>query len=161
MADKTSKVIERTYNIPLRREFQKVPRWKKTKKAVSAVRQFLQKHMKSDDVKLGKALNEKVWKNGWKNPPHHVKVTASKDDKGIVTAELFGVKKEEPPKTDKKKAEEKKEAKSSEVTPKEKEAKAEEKALQTDKPEPKAEKEPQKKDEKATQAVPSSKNQKF
>ncbi len=83
-------VLERAYNVPLRREFQKSPRWKKTKKAVKALREFLQKHMKSDDVKLGKYLNEELWKHGMKNPPHHVKVVAKKDDKGLVIAELEG-----------------------------------------------------------------------
>jgi len=82
-------VIERTYNVPLRKEFQKVPIWRKTKKAVKALREFLAKHMKSEDVKLSKELNEKVWQNGIRNPPHHVKVTVTKDEKGVVYADLF------------------------------------------------------------------------
>ena len=86
---KEVKILERTYNVPLRKEYRKVPRWKKTKKAVSALRQFLIKHMKSEDVKLSKELNEKLWKHGIKNPPHHVKVTVTKNDKGEVRAELF------------------------------------------------------------------------
>ena len=88
----TAKIIERTYNIPLRKEFRKVPRWKKTNKAVTALREFLVKHMKSEDVKLGTALNEKLGQHGIKNPPHHVKVNVTKDEKGIVSAELFGAK---------------------------------------------------------------------
>jgi len=91
----TSKtVLERTYNVPLRKEYQKVPRWRRSKKAVSALRQFLMHHMKSEDVKLSKELNEQVWLHGIRNPPHHVKVTVIKDDKGVVHAELFGAKKE-------------------------------------------------------------------
>jgi large subunit ribosomal protein L31e len=89
------KVIERTYNVPLRKEFRKVPRYKKSKKAVTALKQFLVKHMKSDNVKVGKSINEEIWKHGIKNPPHHVKVTVTKDDKGEVKAELFGMKKKE------------------------------------------------------------------
>jgi large subunit ribosomal protein L31e len=85
-----TKTLERTYNIPLRKEYLKVPRWKRTKKAVSAVKQFLQKHMKAEEVKLGKHLNEKLWKHGIKNPPHHIKIITIKDGKGIVKAELFG-----------------------------------------------------------------------
>ena len=97
MAKKETKTttIERTYNVPLRREYLKVANWKRTKKAVSALRQFLAKHMKSEEVKLGKELNEHLWKHGIKNPPHHVKVNVSKDEKGVVKAELFGVKKKE------------------------------------------------------------------
>ncbi|MBR9683285.1 50S ribosomal protein L31e [Candidatus Woesearchaeota archaeon] len=87
-----TKTLERTYNIPLRKEYLKVPNWKRTNKAVSAVKKFLKKHMKSDDVKLGKRLNEKLWQHGIKNPPHHIKVTTVKDGKGVVKAELFGYK---------------------------------------------------------------------
>ena len=88
------KVIERTYNVPLRKEFQKVPRHKKTNKAVKAMKQFLSKHMKSDNVRLGASVNQELWKHGIKNPPHHVKVSVKKDAEGVVTAELFGAKKE-------------------------------------------------------------------
>ena len=91
MAD--AKKIERSYTIPLRREFLKVPRYKRAKKATAAVKQFLAKHMKSDDVKIGTSVNEKVWENGMRNPPSKVRVQAVKDEKGVVTAELFGAKK--------------------------------------------------------------------
>ncbi|MBI2573179.1 60S ribosomal protein L31 [Candidatus Woesearchaeota archaeon] len=93
----TSKpTLERVYNVPLRKEYQKSPRWRRTKKAVNALREFLQKHMKSEDVKVGKEVNELLWQHGIRNPPHHIKVTVTKDDKGVVRAELFGLKKEEP-----------------------------------------------------------------
>jgi len=92
-AKKSTGAIERVYNVPLRKEFQKVSRWKKTRKAVFALRSFLEKHMKSDDIKLSRELNEKLWKNGIKNPPHHVKISVTRDDKGMVRAELFEAKK--------------------------------------------------------------------
>ncbi len=88
-----AKTLERVYTVPLRKEYRKGPRWKRTKKAVRALRQFLSRHMKSENVKLGKELNEELWKHGIRNPPHHVKVTATKDEKGIVKAELFGLEK--------------------------------------------------------------------
>lgn len=96
MADKkeSGTVLERTYNVPLRREYQKAPRWKRTEKAVVALRQFLKRHMKGTEVKLGKEVNEEIWKHGIRNPPHHVKVTVTKDKEGIVHASLFGEKKE-------------------------------------------------------------------
>lgn len=82
---------DRVYNIPLRQEFQKAPKYKRAKKAVSAIKEFLVKHMKSDNIKIGTSINLKVWENGIKNPPHHVKVSVTKDDKGEVKAELFGI----------------------------------------------------------------------
>lgn len=46
--------------------------------------------MKSDDVRLMPELNLEIWKHGMKNPPSRVKVNVSKDDKGVVKAQLFG-----------------------------------------------------------------------
>ncbi len=93
MTKTTEKTLERTYNVPLRKEYMKAPRWNRTKKAVIALRQFLAKHMKSEKVQLSKELNEEMWKHGIQNPPHHVKVNAVKDDKGVVKADLFAVEK--------------------------------------------------------------------
>lgn len=87
--------IERTYNVPLRKEFQKAPKYKRAKKAITALKQFLAKHMKTDEVKIGRNLNEFIWNQGIKNPPHHVKVNVVKDDDNIAKAELFGYKYEE------------------------------------------------------------------
>lgn len=115
-AKKEIKKLERTYVIPLRREFQKVPIWRKTEKAIVAVKEFLIKHMKSEDVKISKEVNEYLWRHGIKNPPHKVKVNVEKDETGKVTAYLFGAKKEESKKEEKKnakKTESKKEAHSS------------------------------------------------
>lgn|SRR3989338_2039838 len=91
MAKKASEpknVLERTYNVPLRREFLKVPRYERARKAMDALRAFIKRHMKSEDIKIGKYANEMIWNHGIKNPPHHVKVNAVKDDKGTVKVEL-------------------------------------------------------------------------
>ncbi len=87
---KTKIILERTYNVPLRKDFLKAPRYKRTNRAVSSLRAFLKRHMKSDDIKIGKHLNLALWKKGIKNPPHHIKITAIKDEKGIVRAEIVG-----------------------------------------------------------------------
>lgn len=116
--EETSKpVLERVYTIPLRRETLKVPPFKKANKAAKSVREFISKHMKSNDVKIGKYLNLKIWQHGAKNPPHKVQVNAVKDDKGKVFVELVGAPKEAL------KAEEKEKI----VKKEEKKAKAEEK----------------------------------
>lgn len=96
-------VLERVYNIPLRRETLKVPPFKKANKAAKTVREFISKHMKSENVLIGKYLNLMIWKHGAKNPPHHLKVNAVKDNKGKVFVELVGAPKEEPKAEEKKK----------------------------------------------------------
>lgn len=95
MAEKKAEakiVVERMYNVPLRKGYQKAPMYRRAKKATNVLREFLAKHMKSDNIKLGKFLNMEVWKRGIKNPPHHVKVNVTKDSEGVVRAELVGAK---------------------------------------------------------------------
>ncbi|MBR9690170.1 hypothetical protein GOV08_00610 [Candidatus Woesearchaeota archaeon] len=142
---------EKIFNVPLRKEFQKAPKYKRAKKAVNALRLFLSRHMKSEQIKLSSSINLKLWERGIKNPPHHIKVTAEKDDEGIVTAELFGVKKET--QSSKTSSAEKPEPKTEEKQEAKKTKKKEDKKVQssgaasTDKPEVKKEapkKEPKK-----------------
>ena len=143
-------VMERVYNVPLRKEFQKSPKWRRTKKAVKALREFIVKHTKSEEVKIGKYLNLELWKHGIKNPPHHVKVKATKDNKGVVLVELAELpkeaileikkaEKEAKEKEDKKKAEEPKEEKPAEKEAKDS-AKEEQKPAEGKTEEPKDEK---------------------
>ena len=89
--------MERIYTIPLRKEFQKAPSYKRTKKAVTAVREFLQKHMKNKEVRIGQYLNMELTARGRKNPPHKVKVNVwtekikiNNKDVEVAKAELFG-----------------------------------------------------------------------
>ena len=88
--------IERTITINIRKEIHKVPAYKRAKKAITAIREHLMQHMKAkkENVKIGKYLNLKVWEHGMKNPPVRVKVTAIKDDEGMVHVYLFGAKRD-------------------------------------------------------------------
>ena len=107
-----SEKLERTYNIPLRKEWLKVPKYQRAKKAVTALRQFLSQHMKSKDIRIGRELNKALWARGIQSPPHHVRVTAVREDDKVF-AELFGVKVE--PAKAAKKAPDKKQAAESEA----------------------------------------------
>jgi len=84
------KLLERTYTIPLRSEWLKAPRYKRANKAVKALRQFMMRHMKSEDVIIGHFLNEALWERGIRSPPHKVKVHTRKLADGKVLVELEG-----------------------------------------------------------------------
>jgi len=98
--------LERTYVIPLRREFLKVPIYRRAKKAVKAVKEFLMKHMKAEEVKIHKELNELLMSRGRTNPPSKVKVIAAKTG-NIVRVNLEGFSVETPKKKEEKKEEKK------------------------------------------------------
>jgi len=87
--------IEREYVIPLRVEWKKVPRYKRAKKAIKAIREFLVKHMKIYDrdlnkIKIDQYLNEFVWFRGIRKPPAKIKVKAIREGE-IVKVELVNI----------------------------------------------------------------------
>lgn len=90
--------MERIYTVPLRQGTMRAPRTRRAKKAILELRAFMQKHMKSDEIKVSEQLNEHMWQNGMRNPPMKVKVIAEKDDKGVVAVRMFGEEKKEAPK---------------------------------------------------------------
>jgi large subunit ribosomal protein L31e len=84
---------ERIYTIPLRKAFSKASSYKRSAKAINEIKRFLMKHMKVDNVKIGKYLNLEIFKNGRKNPPPRIKIKSvkeiSKDNISFVKAELI------------------------------------------------------------------------
>jgi len=81
-------ISEREYVIPLRREWTKVPRYKRTSKSVKAVKEFIAKHMKVPDrdldkVKLDIYLNNEMWYRGARKPYSKIKVKAKKVGENI------------------------------------------------------------------------------
>jgi large subunit ribosomal protein L31e len=80
-------VLERVYTIPLRKA-KRGPRTRRANKAIRVIREFLIRHMKAREVKLGKNLNEKIWERGRQKIPPRVRVKATKDKEDVVSAEL-------------------------------------------------------------------------
>ena len=106
--------MRREYVVPLRRGYANTERHQRSKKAVTTLRGFLEQHMKAENIKIGKHLNEHLWSCGGRKPPAKVKIICEKDEEGVVYAELQGHKlpSELPKKEDKK--EEKKASKKKE-----------------------------------------------
>ena len=75
--------MERIYTIPLR-DVKRVPRTKRSPKAMKYNREFIQKHMKAEDVIIDQAINEKVWERGREKIPSKIKVKAVEDDKTVT-----------------------------------------------------------------------------
>jgi len=80
--------MERTYTIPLGR-IKNVPRTKRAPRAIRFIREFLKKHMKSDDIKLDSSINEKIWGRGIQKIPPKIKIKAVKEEDGTVKATLI------------------------------------------------------------------------
>ncbi|MCK4497007.1 MAG: 50S ribosomal protein L31e [Candidatus Aenigmarchaeota archaeon] len=87
MAEKTGsskETGERILNVPLRREWIRVPKNKRGKRALHALRGFVSKHTKSYNVKISQNVNEKIWIRGIQKPPPDIRVKISRDSEGVV-----------------------------------------------------------------------------
>ncbi len=80
---------EHIYIIPLR-DTRRAPRWKRCNTAIKDIRKYLARHMKSEDIKLDRSINEKVWERGAEKPPTKIRIRAMKMEDGQVQAELAG-----------------------------------------------------------------------
>ncbi len=84
--------LERIYTIPLRAAWMKVPHYKRARKGIVTVKEFIAHHMKVphrdvDNVKLDVHLNNHLWFRGPSNSPARVTVKATK--KGDIVHVTF------------------------------------------------------------------------
>jgi len=79
--------LERTYVIPLRDAYE-ASRKKRAKKALNIVRQFAERHMKGEEVKISEGVNKLIWSRGAEKPPRRIKVVMRKDEKGVIEVML-------------------------------------------------------------------------
>src|SRR3989338_2307869 len=86
---------EKIFIISLRKEVLKTPIYKRAKKAISTVKNYIKKHLKVEEVKLGENLNKKIWEKGSKKPPGKIKVTAIKKKRKKKQKEINPKKHEE------------------------------------------------------------------
>ena len=80
--------LTRVYTINLGRAWL-TPEHKRTDRVINMIREFAEKHMKSDEVKLEQDLNRQIWSRGKTNPPRKVRVKMVKDENGVVTVSLY------------------------------------------------------------------------
>ena len=89
-------VLTREYIVPLRKGWLKVPMYKRGKKAVKTLKEFLVNHMKVYDkdikkIRLEVDLNNEMRFRGMKKPPASIKVKAVKYEDGIVRVDLVDI----------------------------------------------------------------------
>ena len=114
-------VEEKVFNIPLRETHEKQRR-RRASNAIKLIRDFLVKNTKTENIKIGKSINDAIWKGGIQNPPRKVRIHIIKED-DIVYAELLGVEIKTPSKEEVKKKEEKKKEKKEKIKEERKERK--------------------------------------
>ncbi|HXX73074.1 MAG TPA: 50S ribosomal protein L31e [Candidatus Acidoferrales bacterium] len=77
-------VEEKVYTISLRHAWVVTPRGKRAPRAVRDVRNYVARHMKSDEVAISNEINSQIWGRSINKPPRKVTVRAVKDKEGKV-----------------------------------------------------------------------------
>ncbi len=67
--EKKEEVKEINIKLNIRKKLIKASIYKRAKKAVKLIREFIIKQTKNKNVKISKRLNEYIWSRGIKNPP--------------------------------------------------------------------------------------------
>lgn len=65
------------------------PRYRRTDRVITMIREFAKKNMKSNEVKLDQDLNRQIWRRGKTNPPRKVRLKLVKDEDGAVVVSLY------------------------------------------------------------------------
>jgi large subunit ribosomal protein L31e len=81
-------VDERVFTVPLRASWIGSTRVARTRKSVGAVRSFVTRHMRSENIKISRKLNSVLWGSGAKTPLSRIRVKATMDSSGLVSVRL-------------------------------------------------------------------------
>jgi large subunit ribosomal protein L31e len=65
------------------------PEYKRTNRVVGILREFVKRHMKTDDIKIDQYLNRYLWQRGKRNPPRRIRVRMTKDETDTVVVSLY------------------------------------------------------------------------
>ncbi len=83
-------ILERIYTIPFYPKLNSIPRTKRAPRALRIVKEFVARHMKSDDILIDTEVNEFIWSRGIQKPPRKISVRVKKADDDIVEVYLVG-----------------------------------------------------------------------
>lgn len=89
-ASPDSVIEERIYTVPFSKTIygRRIPRSKRTPRAMRYLRAFVKRHLRCDDIIIDPEVNEFMWARGIQHPPRRVRIRAVKTEDDIVTVFL-------------------------------------------------------------------------
>ncbi len=83
-------VEERIYTVPFSKAIyaRRIPRGRRTPRAMRHLRAFIQRHLRCDNVIIDYEVNEHMWARGIQHPPRKIRVRAVKTEDDVVTVYL-------------------------------------------------------------------------
>ena len=81
-------IDERIYTVPLRRAYWTGSRLKRANRSVRILREFVERHMKPEELLIQPEVNEQIWARGIQKPPRRVRIRATKNSDNLVRVYL-------------------------------------------------------------------------
>ncbi|MFW9870150.1 MAG: 50S ribosomal protein L31e [Candidatus Thorarchaeota archaeon] len=81
-------IDERIYTVPLRKAYWTGSRLRRSNKAVKVLREFVERHMKPEELLIQPEVNERIWARGIQKPPRRVRIRATKNSENLVRVYL-------------------------------------------------------------------------
>jgi large subunit ribosomal protein L31e len=82
------------------------PKYRRTDRVINIIKEFTQRHMQTDKVKIDQDLNRHIWSRGKTNPPRKIRLRMIKEDDDTVVVSSFIEEKMSEPETEESVAEE-------------------------------------------------------
>jgi large subunit ribosomal protein L31e len=95
----------RIYTVNLAKAWD-TPKYRRTDRVINIIKEFTQRHMQTDKVKIDQDLNRHIWSRGKTNPPRKIRLRMIKEDDDTVIVSSFTEEKMSEPESEESVAEE-------------------------------------------------------
>lgn len=81
-------IDERIYTVPLRKAYWTGSRLRRANRSVRILREFVERHMKPEELLIQPEVNEVLWSRGIQKPPRRLRIRATKNSDNLVRVYL-------------------------------------------------------------------------
>jgi large subunit ribosomal protein L31e len=78
----------RIYTVNLSKAWD-TPKYRRTDRVINIIKEFTERHMQTDKVKIDQDLNRHIWSRGKKNPPRKIRLRMVKEDDDTVVVSSY------------------------------------------------------------------------
>jgi large subunit ribosomal protein L31e len=81
-------IDERIYTVPLRKAYWAGSRLRRANRSVRILKEFVERHMKPEELLIQPEVNEVIWARGIQKPPRRLRIRATKNSDNLVRVYL-------------------------------------------------------------------------
>jgi large subunit ribosomal protein L31e len=78
----------RIYTVNLSKAWD-TPKYRRTDRVINIIKEFTERHMQTDKVKIDQDLNRHIWSRGKKNPPRKIRLRMVKEEDDTVVVSSY------------------------------------------------------------------------